>query len=382
MHRDAVPEVLRAIGYTIAPVAILTTQTPQALGLKGYLYENITCNIRVKDDEGSEKEITVRRCLIQLGFGAKVCMNAEGEQVTVPSNLRKVTVKLPAVFGWRPESIQVAAVAQLLQRHIPAPSFEEITARLDHTATVLVHESVVHTLLKASGQDGVFYKLHDSSTFMPELHMLWLPTDISLEAAVSLAKSEKDSYGIAAKNTQGIPRFAMRFLDEEKLKACAKRNRFEDISGFSRWRLTGLPLHAGPAGAMALMGSRGWKVHEVLYFSELHCVFLAHTPGSCAPMYFTQPSGHKKQLHLKALNALARTQIADHNKSVHAAKSSQAAGEPVVSGRPEQAVERQAWLRQQMPEMPTGNRPVTPDKKHASEGPSGNSPDLQRTRAQ
>ena len=64
-QRDAVPEVLRAIGYTVAPVAILTTQTPQALGLKGYLFENITCTVRVKEDDGAEKEITIKRCLIQ-----------------------------------------------------------------------------------------------------------------------------------------------------------------------------------------------------------------------------------------------------------------------------------------------------------------------------
>ena len=45
----------------MAPVAILTTQPPQALGLTGYPYENIMCTITVKKDDGTSKQVMVKR---------------------------------------------------------------------------------------------------------------------------------------------------------------------------------------------------------------------------------------------------------------------------------------------------------------------------------
>ena len=48
--------------------------------------------------------------------------------------------------------------------------------------------------------------------------------------------------------------------------------------------------------------------------------------------------------------------------------------------RPPQAIARQEWLRKQMPKMSTASSHPTPDKKRPSQGPIGNSPDLNRAR--
>ena len=67
---------------------------------------------------------------------------------------------------------------------------------------------------------------------MPEMHLPWLPIDFTLDAAVSIAKSEVSSFGISADTStqgiQGAPGFAVRFLGDPAKRACAKRNRFED----------------------------------------------------------------------------------------------------------------------------------------------------------
>ena len=70
--KEMIPDVLHTVGYTLAPTAMLTTQPPAELGLKGYPSTHLACTINVRDDDGQIKELLVQRHLIQIGFGAHV----------------------------------------------------------------------------------------------------------------------------------------------------------------------------------------------------------------------------------------------------------------------------------------------------------------------
>ena len=346
--KEMIPDVLRTVGYTLAPTAMLTTQPPAELGLKGYPSTHLACTINVRDDDGQIKELLVQRHLIQIGFGAHVHKAAAGDQLVIPLSMHKVVIKLPAAFGWQPDVMTGSSITKILQQHIPAPSFDSLVIRQDQSATCLVHDSEISKLLKASGIKGVFYKLHESSTFMPEPHLLWLPPGFTLDDANSLSESETTSLGVVVKNAHTEARFALRFASESDLQHAAKRHGFEDTSKYSRWRLTGLPLQTGAVGAMASLESRDWGVHEILYFNINQCVFLAEKVGKCDVMHYRMGDGHSQQLHLKALNALARQQLADHNRSNKASKS---AGTAPISTRPIGAPQRQAWLKAATPEQ-------------------------------
>ena len=45
------------------------------------------------DPDGAATQLIVKRCLIQLGFGASVCMNAEGAEAAMPSTMHKMAMK-------------------------------------------------------------------------------------------------------------------------------------------------------------------------------------------------------------------------------------------------------------------------------------------------
>ncbi len=107
--------------------------------------------------------------------------------------------------------------AQLLQKKLPAGSFSEIvprTAERSLSATFSAHSDVVDTILRMSGTDAVFYKLHDSEHIWPDLELLWLPEDTSLDYALQYTK-ETGVFGIALKNAAIQPRLALRFMSQD-----------------------------------------------------------------------------------------------------------------------------------------------------------------------
>ena len=65
--KQALPDVLQGIGYTAQPTAILTTETPDSLGLRGYP-RNPVLETMATDSQMVE----VSRFLTQLGYGAPV----------------------------------------------------------------------------------------------------------------------------------------------------------------------------------------------------------------------------------------------------------------------------------------------------------------------
>ena len=147
---------------------MLCTQHPSEIALKGYPAQELTCTFHIKDNDGAEKAILVRRFLVQIGFGQFVTQQVDGDLVNISTPMHKVTIKLPFIHGWRSESCTVQSIAKILDQRIPNPSYDQIVVRQDQSATVLVHESEVLNLLKTSGQEAVFLKLHESSSLLPK----------------------------------------------------------------------------------------------------------------------------------------------------------------------------------------------------------------------
>lgn len=115
--------------------------------------------------------------------------------------MHKVVAKFPPSFNWFPEMI-TGTVTSLLQEHVHEAAIEDILVRPEmFSATMLIHESEVDKLLRASGQNGVFYKMHKSSQFRPSFELCWLDDGTELKEALRLC-NKPEMYGIAAKNTK------------------------------------------------------------------------------------------------------------------------------------------------------------------------------------
>ena len=155
VYKEFLPSVLRAVGYTHQPTAILMTQPASQLGLRGYECCEVHCTILVRDDEGNQQQVCVKRHLIQLGFGSPVLRQATGDVVSIPMAMHKMVVKLPTSYGWGPEACTGSSLTTLLAKHVSDHALDSLQCRADQSATVLVHESAIHALLKASGVDSV-----------------------------------------------------------------------------------------------------------------------------------------------------------------------------------------------------------------------------------
>ena len=321
-YKQDLPEVLRRINFTLEPTAVLLAQDPPALGLRGYDFEAVQCSFRVRLDDGSYKTTTVERFLCQLGFGSPVRLIATGDIVHLPTCMHRFVAKFPSVYGWQEEMITGTTIAKLLQKQLPNGSFFEILPRTGGkslSATFRAHSDVVDTILRMSGTDAVFYKLHESENIRPDLDLLWLPEGTSLDNALVYTK-EKDVFGVALKNAAMQPRLALRFMSQDALQKFAAEKKIDDVSHLGRWKLHGVPSFAGPVAVYAILEQKKWKVHEILYFSSKHCVFLAESKGDDAPMCFAHGI-HSKQLRFEAINSIAKKQQAESSQASRASSS-------------------------------------------------------------
>ncbi len=339
-YKQNLPEVLRRVNYTLEPTAVLLSQEPSTLGLRGYISEAVQCSFRIRLEDGSFKTTVVERFLCQLGFGSPVRLIETGDVIHLPTCMHKFVAKFPSVYGWQEEMITGATIAQLLQKQLPAGSFPEIVPRIADrslSATFRAHSDVVDAILRMSGIDAVFYKLHDSEQHIrPDLELLWLPEDTSLDCALQYTK-ETDVFGIALKNSAIQPLLALRFMSQDALQKFAAEKHIADLSHLGRWKLHGVPSYTGPVAVYAILEQKKWKVHEILYFSPKHCVVLAESKGDESPMCFAHGI-HRKQLKFQAINAVAKKQQAESSQASRASSTSK----PMTSS---QESANQFWKR-------------------------------------
>ena len=173
--------------------------------------------------------------------------------------MHKFVAKFPSVYGWQEDMITGATIAQLLQKQLLAGGFSEIVPRTaDGTlaATFRAHSDVVDAIFRMSRTDAVFYKLHDSEHIRPDLELLWLPEDASLDWAFPYRK-ETGVFGIALKNAAIQP---LRFMSQDALQKFVAEKHIADLSRLGRWKLHGVPSYAGPVPVYAILEQSGRRM--------------------------------------------------------------------------------------------------------------------------
>ena len=305
-NKTQVPAILRRVGYTRNRVAILTTQSAQDLHLKGYPSQQITVRVQVLTDEGDRKEIHLQRFLIQLGFGRHVQFSATGDLVSISDTMIKMTAKLPAFCGWSAETYRGNTFATILSEYIDIQLVESLQTRDGNSATFYAHQSVVSTLLQASGRNGMYIKTHLDHEEQFPMDLYWLPDHISMEEGLEYA-THPSALGLVAKNSKNHPRFAVRFKDIDDIQEFTKKHGLPSHVDNGRWRLDGLTPAIGSAGAIQFLEAHGWIVEELLYFGLNHVVYTASKTGDTKAMHYKRGSS-LQQLRFKALNRKARSE--------------------------------------------------------------------------
>ena len=118
-------------------------------------------------------------------------MLAVGDVLDVPSTVRKMAAKCSIHRGWPAGQNPSAILADFLAKFIPREAFSEIIAR-NNSFTFLCHETYRDTILKVSGKEGIFTKMHGVED-KDRLELLWLDKAMSLNLEDAIATVEKHS---------------------------------------------------------------------------------------------------------------------------------------------------------------------------------------------
>ena len=373
--RRMIPEILRKVGFTTVPTAILTSQPAQDLGMKGFPQQQVRCALLVVNDEGSRDRIEVSRWLIQISYGQPVTQILQGRKVDIFTSMQFHIAKFPSRFGW-PEKVPANLVATELQKHVPQDAFSEIVCRESKTASFLLHNDYSEVILKASGQCGVFYKLKKPTSEEDETEMplLWLDESIELDTALSLAE-EPNVLGVVEKGSTVAARYALRFRSLKSLEEFAKTRSIDPSSALmGRWKLTGLPAQVGIAGAFAFLQTQKWTNTDIIFLTDNSLIFLSDSVGVTEPMH-CQFNGVARQLKFKATNAKGRQMMKDTNKA------SAASVTPVIATPNARAQERREFLQKVAPKATSPPSPRYGEKDKRPAAKSGETPDGKRREA-
>jgi len=267
--KESLPQVLANVGYTAHPCAVVITQSPEEVHLKGYPRIRIRCTFDICTDDGDRRQVSVDRYLVQLGFSQPVSMLAVGDVLDVPSTVRKMVAKCSIHRGWPAGQNPSAILADFLAKFIPREAFSEIIAR-NNSFTFLCHETYCDTILKVSGKEGIFTKMHGVED-KDKLELLWLDKAMSLEDAIATVEKHSTILGLAEKGQQGF--LAYRFRNYGDLARFAKENGAAQDFDLQRWKVSGLPITTGIVGVHQILHSLNWEIEEVVYQDTDHVVF-------------------------------------------------------------------------------------------------------------
>ena len=158
--RDALPEVLSRVGLTGQPTPVLLVQPPDELGLRSYPRDYVTCSLVVPGLNGESNVVSAKRWLVQLGFGARVEVRAEGEdgeEIQMPVHMVKMVCKLSPLRGSASGFHPAAVFMEQICTYVDENAIDSVIARDDGSCTFLCHDSSIGALLPASGCNGAFY---------------------------------------------------------------------------------------------------------------------------------------------------------------------------------------------------------------------------------
>ena len=359
IHKEQLPDVLRRVNFTTSPCAIVTSQHAKDLGLP-YPSTAIRCTLRVKTDDGKTELVEVSKFLTQIGFGQPVEMRVQGPCVTAPRTMLKVVIRYDILAGFDFAEISNRTVANTLSKYVNEAFFLDITTRLDGTATAMVQDTVVHTLLEASGNDHIYFKLHSTEPKSEQYALHWLADSCTHEDAITL-RDQSHAVGLAFKRSSQGPKFGLRFASESALEQFCQTHNLGDKFKWGRFKASNIPSSVGFAGLHAMLAPHKWEVQEVEYFGEDHAVFLASKKGSVMEMYWKDHRGRKMPVKIQALNAKGR------EMSAAASQSSRATSH----------LQNDARRQKQKESLPkresNGNTGETPPPKQRKEAENGNS---------
>lgn len=234
----------------------------------------------------------------------------EGPETTMFFTLRKMTGKMPEALGWPSGQKPASLVVAELTKHVPEEAISDVQTRQDGSCTFYIHADFVDTILRASGQGNFFIK---ETVPAGEYHLLWLDEEIDLATALAMA-TDKACYGVARKGGAARPKLALRFRNQESMASYAKANGLRDTSQFGRWKITGVDITVGTYGLLGFLVSRGFEETEVLYLKDSSGVFLSTKCGDTSPGYYVC-GGARRQFTFKALNTVAKDQIASQSQA-------------------------------------------------------------------
>ena len=270
--KNSIAEIVQRIGYTTNPVALVVTEPPEALGLRGYPRKRVTCTVSYINDQGERSTTQVQKFLIQLGFGAEVSQTFQGPKVQIMTTMRPMIAKFPPRHHWPTGQIPASTVAQEVEQHIPRHAFDDIISRESQSAVLLVRMDYINVLLRASGVNGAFYKLKMSEQESP-MELLWLPDEFDLPGALALAKND-GAYGVVEKGKEAAYRYAIRFRTVEALQEFATKHSVPDTSHLGRWRLSGAHTAIGIHGRLAFLTAHSWEEVQILFLKQDEIIFL------------------------------------------------------------------------------------------------------------
>ena len=359
--KDLVPNVIKQVGTTYSPAAMVTSQAARELGIP-YPSTEVRCTLQVAAPDGSKELIEVTKFLTQLGFGRPVEQQTSGPCLAAPRTMHKCVARFDTPTGLQNGELTGRIVAETVSKYIHPAMFVDVVARQDLTATLMVQDASVHDLLRASGKDHVYFRLHSTDPDSDTLEIIWLAEGTLHEDALQLSDQAK-AMGLALKRNAGGARFGIRFETVDAMDAYAAKHKLGDKHKFGRFRATNVPTTVGLRGVHQMFGPQGWGIEEIEYFGDTGVVFLASKRGQHDEMHFLDHHQRKVPVRIKALNSRAREMSKTQAQGSSASKAAPATPKPAASDR---ADAQKALLKR--PEKPEqGLSPAPKQAKGATE---------------
>lgn len=196
-----------------------------------------------------------------------------------------------------------------------------------------------------------------------DMPLLWLDESYDLDRATKLAE-DRTAMGLVEKGNIAAARYGLRFQSLSDLETFAKTDQIDSSNAsMCHWKLTGIPVEVGLAGAFAFLQTQNWNNIDIIFLAENQLIFLSDNLGYC------QFNGILRQLRFKATNAKSRQMLKDANQ----AKSAAAASTSMPGTR---SKDRKAFLERVVPKAkpaPSSPRHADADKRHG--GKTGETPD-------
>ena len=102
-----IPQVLQQIGWTKAPVAIVTSENSDGLGLRGFPRQEVFCTYSVMANDAQRKDVQVRKWLTQLGLY---------------STMKEMVIKFSPCHDWPiqryPANIIIKELSKIVSEHL------------------------------------------------------------------------------------------------------------------------------------------------------------------------------------------------------------------------------------------------------------------------